>query len=282
MSEIPPLHLTDLEKKLPHHQLIGVKGGTFMMGGEDSEAFKSEKPLHKVRLDSFYMGKYPVTQALWLAVMRGKNPSRFIGDNRPVEQVSWDDAQAFIQKLNEQTGRNYRLPTEAEWEYAARGGIYSAGFLYAGSDKLKEVGWYEENSGGESHEVGFKLPNELGIHDLSGNVFEWCEDWYGGSAYYETCRKAGLVENPTGPKSGSSRVMRGGYWGDDARYCRVSCRNHYSPGDRDLQYWLPPCRVLPVRRLVGPVFPVSKLFAAAGPARRSEGRAAGAALQQKK
>ena len=133
----------------PAFDMTLVEGGTFIMGGEDSAAFDREKPLHKVRLDSFYMGKYLVTQAQWLAVMTGENPSSFKGENRPVEQVSWDDAQAFIQKLNEQTGRNYRLPTEAEWEYAARGGIYSAGFLYAGSDKLKEGGGMQKTAAGK-------------------------------------------------------------------------------------------------------------------------------------
>ena len=199
--------------------MISIEGGTFLMGSEDPEARDREKPVHTVAVPSFYMAKYPVTQALWKAVM-GNNPSYFQGDQRPVEQVSWDDAQAFIQQLNEQTGENYRLPTEAEWEYAARGGIYGQGFKYAGSNKLKEVGWYDGNSHGETKPVGLKFLNELGLYDMSGNVWEWCQDvWH---------------ENYDGaPKDGSAwlkggndriRVVRGGAWNNVTEVCRVAYR----------------------------------------------------------
>ena len=147
------------------------------MGSEDEEAYDDEKPVHEVVLSDFYIGKFPVTQALWNAVLKDY-PSFFNGDSRPVERVSWEDTQVFIKKLNELTGRAYRLPTEAEWEYAARGGRQSKGYKYAGSNKLKEVGWYWENTHFETKAVGLKYPNELGIYDMSGNVREWCQDWF--------------------------------------------------------------------------------------------------------
>ncbi len=197
------------------------------MGSEDKEAREWEKPIHPVAVPSFYMAKYPVTQALWKAVM-GNNLSFFQGDQRPVEQVSWDEAQVFIQQLNEQTGENYRLPTEAEWEYAARGGIFGLGFKYTGSNKLKEVGWYGENSHRETKPVGLKFPNELGLYDMSGNVRELCQDvWH---------------ENYDGaPKDGSAwlkggndriRVVRGGLWNLITHPCRVAYRYGY---DQDIR-----------------------------------------------
>ncbi|MEZ4825769.1 MAG: formylglycine-generating enzyme family protein [Bacteroidia bacterium] len=218
------LLLTDFEKKLPHHEMIFVEGGEFDMGGSDAEARDNEKPVHRVWISPFYMGKYPVTQAIWKVVM-GTNPSNFKGENHPVEKVSWNDTQTFLQKLNEKTGKTYRLPTEAEWEFAARGGIYSQDYLYAGSDKLKEVGWY---SGKKTHPVGQKMPNELGLYDLSGNSWEWCEDWYSGG-YYQKCADRGMVENPTGPENGSLRVYRGGGWRSNPRGCRIAYRNNFSP-----------------------------------------------------
>lgn len=147
-------------------EMIFVEGGTFRMGDN-----VDEKNHHLVKLDSFHIGKYSVTQALWKAVMQGKNPSSFVGDNRPIETVSWDDTQDFILKLNKQTGKNYRLPTEAEWEWAARGGKYwkQFPFTYSGSNKLNEVAWYKENSHDETKPVGLKNPNLLGIHDITGN-----------------------------------------------------------------------------------------------------------------
>lgn len=226
------LPLNDFEKSLPHHEMIFVEGGAFMMGGNDEEAFDREKPVHHVQVDSFYMAKFLVTQACWKAVMKGENPSSFQGDDSPVEEVSWEDAHIFLKKLNKLTGRGYRLPSEAEWEYAARGGKYSEEYVYAGSDKLSEVGWYGANSGNETRPVGQLLPNELGLYDLSGNVNEWCEDWYGSSQYYERCLKKGLVENPLGPETGAGRVMRGGGWFDGARFCCVSYRYSHSPDRR--------------------------------------------------
>ncbi|MCB0839229.1 MAG: formylglycine-generating enzyme family protein [Bacteroidetes bacterium] len=227
MQKIDPGLLTDWEKNLPHHELILVEGGEFEMGGADSEAEEDEKPVHKVSLDSFYLGKFPVTQALWKLVM-GKNPSRFKGEANPVENVSWKDTQVFLQKLNQMTGKTYRLPTEAEWEFAARGGIHSEGYLYAGSDKLKEVGWYEKNSNHQTQPVGQKLGNELGLFDMSGNVYEWCQDWYGAN-YYQHCAGQGVVKNPQGPEKGVLRVFRGGFCSDVARHCWGSSRGSYRP-----------------------------------------------------
>ena len=156
----------------------------------------------------------------------GNNPSHFKGDDLPVENVSWDDAQEFITKLNSLTGKAYRLPTEAEWEFAARGGVQSKGYLYAGSNDLKTVGWYWKNSGGQTHPIGTKKPNELGLYDMSGNVWEWCNDWYGD---YPTEPQV----NPTGLDSGTYRVHRGGSWYSTAQYCRSAYRNYWLPDHRD-------------------------------------------------
>ncbi|MCR5574330.1 MAG: formylglycine-generating enzyme family protein [Bacteroidaceae bacterium] len=206
--------------------MVQVEGGTFMMGAsdDDSDAFSNERPQHEVTLSSFAIGQTEVTQALWMAVM-GENPSYFKGDDRPVEFVSWNDCQTFIQKLNELTGKNFRLPTEAEWEYAARGGNQSQGYKYAGSNNLGNVAWYIDNSGYTAQEVGTKLPNELGLYDMSGNVLEWCQDWYGD--YSSTAQT-----NPQGPSTGSDRVLREGSWLNFARSCRVSHRFHDSPSYR--------------------------------------------------
>ncbi len=164
-----------------------------------------------VKLSDFEIGKYPITQAQWKAVM-GTNPSKFKGcDQCPVDSISWNDVQEFIQKLNERTDGRFSLPTEGQWEYAARGGMLSKAYKYAGSNKLEEVGWYAENSNRSTHPVGQKQPNELGIYDMSGNVWEWCEDWYSGT-YYQECDKQGIVEDPKGPKNGKSKVVRGGSW----------------------------------------------------------------------
>ncbi|WP_044233498.1 formylglycine-generating enzyme family protein [Haliscomenobacter hydrossis] len=150
-----------------------------------------------------------------------------------MEQVSWDNInREFLPRLNEMTGENYRLPTEAEWEYAARGGIYESlyiPYIYAGSNRLKEVAWYYENSHRETKPVGLKKPNALGLYDLSGNVYEWCADWYGGSDYFQVCLDAGVVENPIGCTQGSFRVVRGGYRDGTRRDCRVSYRLDYAP-----------------------------------------------------
>lgn len=211
-------------------KMIGVEGGTFTMGAtaeQGSDAYFDESPTHQVTLSSFAIGQTEVTQELWEAVM-GSNPSSFKGAKRPVECVSWNDCQTFITKLNQLTGKKFRLPTEAEWEYAARGGKNSKGYKYAGSNTIDEVAWYTSNSGDKTHDVVTKKPNELGLYDMSGNVWEWCQDWY-SSSYYSSSPQT----NPTGPSSGSGRVLRGGSWNGRARYCRVSFRNNYDPDNRN-------------------------------------------------
>ena len=208
-------------------EMVKVEAGTFMMGAtsEMKDPYDMEKPVHQVTLtNDYYMGKYEVTQALWEAVM-GRNPSEYKGDNLPVEQVSWNDCQEFISKLNSLTGRKFRLPTEAEWEYAARGGKKSRSYQYSGSSNISDVAWYDGNSGSKTHPVGTKQANELGIYDMTGNVWEWCLDWYGS---YSSSSQT----NPTGAVSGSSRVSRGGSWGLIARFCRLSIRNYITPDCR--------------------------------------------------
>lgn len=199
--------------------MVPVEGGTFTMGAtseQGSDAFDNEKPAHQVTLSDYYIGQTEVTQALWKAVM-GSNPSdsNSKGDNLPVEQVSWDDCQVFIQNLNQLTGKQFRLPTEAEWEYAARGGRKSRGYKYAGGNNIDLVAWCGDNSGNRTHTVATKQANELGVYDMSGNVEEWCSDWYDG---YQSSSQS----DPQGPSSGSSRVNRGGSCYGDARDCRVS------------------------------------------------------------
>ena len=188
--------------------MVHVSGGTFTMGctpEQESDCYSYERPAHQVTLSDYYIGKYEVTQFVWRQVMgMYNNPSgNRKGDNFPVENVSWDEAQTFIEALNEKTGKSYRLPTEAEWEYAARGGNQSRRYLYSGSNTLDEAGWYNDNSDNETHPVGMKKSNELGIYDMSGNVDEWVNDLYG--AY-----NGNTQSNPTGPESGSARVVRGG------------------------------------------------------------------------
>ena len=205
--------------------MVRIGAGTFTMGAtpEMENPYNDEKPTRCVTLtNDYYIGKYEVTQALWQAVM-GSNPSNRKGDNLPVEEVSWDDCLEFISKLNRMTGKTFRLPTEAEWEYAARGGNKSKGYQYSGSNNLSDVAWYRDNSGYKTYAVGTKQPNELGIYDMSGNVWEWCQDWYGE---YSSSSQV----NPTGANSGSSRVNRGGAVGNDARLCRSSCRANDVPG----------------------------------------------------
>lgn len=199
--------------------MVEVKGGTFTMGAtseQGSDAWDEEKPAHEVTLSDYYIGQTEVTQALWEAVM-GSNPSDSKGGNLPVERVSWDDCQVFIQKLNQLTGKQFRLPTEAEWEYAARGGRKSRGYKYAGGNNIDSVAWCDGNSGNETHPVATKQANELGIYDMSGNVLEWCSDWCGD---YTSSSQS----DPQGSSSGSFRVIRGGCYYNFARNCRVSYR----------------------------------------------------------
>lgn len=197
-----------------------VEGGSFMMGvfDNDDKAYDREKPSHKVHLDSYYIGETQVTQALWQAVM-GNNPSYWIGDKLPVETVSWDDCQKFIKKLNVITGKNFALPTEAQWEFAARGGNKSRGFLYSGSNNINDVAWYDDNSRRQTHQVATKMANELGLYDMTGNVWEWCNDWFDEN-YYSNLPQV----DPKGPSSGDGRVLRGGCWHNIASGCRVSYR----------------------------------------------------------
>ena len=234
--------------------MVGVQGGTFTMGAtseQGSDCDSDERPTHEVTLSSYSIGQTEVTQALWVAVM-GSNPSFFNGYGnsdygsyhsnydygtnlqRPVERVSWEDCQEFITKLNQLTGQQFRLPTEAEWEYAARGGNKSKGYKYAGSNTVGDVAWYYDNipsqsegaSGYGTQTVGTKQANELGLYDMSGNVYEWCQDWYGSYS-------SDAQTNPTGPTSGSARVNRGGSWTYYAWNCRVSDRYISTPTYRD-------------------------------------------------
>ena len=213
-------------------KMIAVEGGTFKMGAtaEQQDPGSDEKPVHNVTLSNYCMGETEVTQALWQAVM-GSNPSRFAGSNNPVEKVSYDDCITFINKLNTllsgqlPSGRKFRLPTEAEWEYAARGGNRSRGYRYSGSDNLGSVAWYTDNSGNKTHQVKQKQANELGLYDMSGNVWEWCNDWFGD---YSSSSQT----NPKGPLLASYRVLRGGSWINITRYCRVANRNSFTPDFR--------------------------------------------------
>ena len=206
--------------------MILVDGGTFQMGAtpEQQDAESNEKPVHSVTLSPYYIGETEVTQELWQAVM-GSNPSKHKGVQLPVEQVSWDDCQEFVLKLNQQTGMKFSLPTEAQWEFAARGGNKSQGYQLSGSNNFDDVAWYGSNSSRQTHDVKTKQPNELGIYDMSGNVWEWCQDW--GRSY-----SSGSQTNPTGPSSGSGRVYRGGCWRNGARYCRVANRGRNTPDFR--------------------------------------------------
>ena len=215
-------------------KMIKVEGGTFSMGAtseQGSDACMNEKPVHSVTLSDYYIGETEVTQELWQVVM-GSNPSRFTGDNqRPVENVSWDDCQEFIKELNRLTGKEFRLPTEAEWEYAARGGKYSKDYVYkySGSNNADEVAWYDSNS--VTNPVKTKKANKLGLYDMSGNVREWCNDLFGP---YQSNSQT----NPTGPSEGKSRVLRGGSWRDIDWIVRVSSRGDSTPGGRYYEYGL--------------------------------------------
>ena len=223
--------------------MVKVDGGTFTMGGisgEDSDSYMDEEPPHTVTLSDYYIGQTEVTQALWKAVM-GTTIHRQLneedsfdvfvgeGDDYPMYYVNWDECQAFVKKLNlllsSQLGDMlFALPTEAQWEYAARGGKKSNGYMYSGSNNLSSVAWHADNSGSITHPVATKSPNELGLYDMSGNVCEWCQDWYGSY-------RSRSQTNPTGASSGSKRVFRGGSWDDFTRECRVSNRDSGAPSN---------------------------------------------------
>jgi formylglycine-generating enzyme required for sulfatase activity len=210
-------------------EFVPVSGGCYQMGDTFGDGVADEKPVHDVCVSDFYIGKYEVTQGEWEKVM-GSNPSHFKGSRNPVESVSWNDAQAFIEKLNARTGKKFRLPTEAEWEYAARSG--GKGEKWSGSSAGPDaVGWYDKNSGITTHPVGQKQPNGLGLYDMTGNVWEWCADWYGES-YYGSSPK----NDPPGPASGTYRVLRGGSWFYIPVYVRTSARYWNYPGNRGSSY----------------------------------------------
>ncbi len=270
---MPHNHPNTYRHPLPnglYYDMVRVRPGVFVMGSEAEEAFDREKPEHLVRItQDYYIGIYPVTQAIWKAVMNGHNPSRFQGNDRPVEQVSWQDIveggqdkevpEGFLPLLNAEfqakeealEGFSFRLPTEAEWEYAAKGGHKTAlspeqeqSFLktnqpkvaelyttYAGSDQLKEVGWYDKNSHEETKAVGKRQPNELGLYDMSGNVEEWCLDW-DDTDFYAKCKEQGVVPDPLNAEKVRFRVYRGGSWRSPPQYCRVSSRNRRRPARR--------------------------------------------------
>lgn len=216
--------------------MVYVEGGTYMMGATDDDdvAFARERPRHQVTLSSYYIGQTEVTQALWIAVM-GTNPSTFTGANgyvddltRPVETVNWSDCQNFISQLNQLTGKTFRMPTEAEWEFAARGGNKSMGYIFSGSNDINEVAWWHGNHSNSYYgtkPVATKAPNELGLYDMTGNLYDWCADWFGDySSEPQT--------NPTGPERGTYRVFRGGYYLNYTNKCRVSFRHYYYPTSR--------------------------------------------------
>ena len=223
-----------------------VKGGTFTMGctGEQgSDCFDYEKPSHSVTLSDFWMGETEVTQELWTAMMGGSDPSDAWSEQYgrgltyPAYYVSWDDCREFIRKLNDQLSGQlppdwkFALPTEAQWEYAARGGEHPHGYKYAGNNDIDEVAWYDGNSGFKTHPVKGKKANALGLYDMSGNVWEWCSDWYSGDYY-----SVSPSNNPQGPSSGWRRVLRGGSWYDDASSCRVSFRRSLPPSHRYISF----------------------------------------------
>jgi formylglycine-generating enzyme required for sulfatase activity len=208
-------------------EFVLIPAGTFQMGSNDSDAYDNEKPVHTVRITQpFYLGKHEVTQGQWQAVM-GSNPSHFTGDpSRPVENVSWDDVREFVRRLNGlEGGAMYRLPTEAEWEYAARAGTTSRWSFGDEVGQLGRYAWYDENAEGQTHPVGQLQPNPWGLYDMHGNVWEWVQDWYGKYA-------SGTVVNPAGPSSGSDRVYRGGSWRYTVRFCRSAFRYYDAPGFR--------------------------------------------------
>ena len=217
-----PVMTTGATGNINEPDMVTVQGGRFAMGGNENN---NEKPIHNVTLSSFKIAKYETTLAQWQKVM-GSNPSgRKDCMDCPVTAVGWDDIQTFIQKLNTLSGKNYRLPTEAEWEYAARGGTKSKKFEYAGSNDVNAVAWTFANSGSITHPVGQKEANELGLYDMSGNVWEWCNDWYDEN-YYDKSPE----DNPKGPATGPHRVFRGGNLASEPAKSRVAYRNPFQLG----------------------------------------------------
>ncbi len=249
----PPL-ITPRDNDIPAFRMVYLPGGTFMMG-DDNSKYDEEKPAHEVKLSGFYMAEFQVTQKLYQAIT-GNNPSNFQNSKKPVEQVTWFDAVNFCNTLGaklglqpcykkvsdndyqwDKTAKGLRLPTEAEWEFACRGdnsapltGRPEGGHKYAGSNNLDNIGWYDENSHGRSKKAGLKFPNAAGLYDMSGNLFEWCQDWF-DEKYYQKCKDRGIVKNPSGPETGKSRVLRGGSWGYDAFYGRSAYRFNDLPGN---------------------------------------------------
>lgn len=211
------------------NNMVHVEGGTFIMGDSTKRNTRwstyLEAPAHQVTVSSFSIGKYEVTQKEWCAVM-GSNPSSFIGDNLPVNSVSWIECQIFIDKLNTITGMSFRLPTEAEWEFAARGGNKSRGYMYAGSNIIESIAWFKDNGQNKIHPVGSKSPNELGLYDMSGNVWEWCYDWF---KLYDSSTQ----HNPVGPSSGETRVVRGGSFCNEANQLQILIRYGSGPNNHN-------------------------------------------------
>ena len=220
-------------------KMVWVEGGEFMMGGtseQGSDVYSDEQVIRRIKLSSYYIGECEITQQQWTKVMgtsiqqqaskAGQSSYRGIGPDYPMYYVSWEEAQAFCQELSRMTGRTYCLPTEAQWEYAARGGKNADRSKYSGSWSIDAVAWYADNSGRSTHPVKNKRANSLGLYDMIGNVWEWCSDWYSDSYNIND------TNNPTGPSSGSSRVLRGGSWCDGEQFCRVSNRSYNDPGDR--------------------------------------------------
>ncbi|MFO8021481.1 MAG: formylglycine-generating enzyme family protein [Perlabentimonas sp.] len=206
-------------------QMVFIKGGSFRMGDTFGDGNKEEKPVHPVTLSDYYIGKFEVTQSQWKAIM-GNNPSHFSGcDECPVERVSWQDVQDFISALNELTGKKYRLPTEAEWEYAAKGGKNSREYRYSGGNNINFVSWFAGNSGNKTHPVGQHKPNELGLYDMSGNVWEWTNDWF--SRFTDSPKT-----DPKGPDEGDFRIVKGGSWYGYVGGSRPPCRGSDDPGNR--------------------------------------------------
>ena len=208
-------------------EMVLIKGGSFMMGSD--RGAQDERPVHKVILSDYYIGRYEVTQEQWYSVMTDDTTLKYFEGCQtcPVERVTWYNVKEYIRRLNDLTGKHYRLPTEAEWEYAARGGKLSKGHKYSGSDMADSVAWTDGNSGNSVHPVGRKNPNELGIYDMSGNLFEWCSDWYSAD-YYSISEK----DNPSGPENGIKKVMRGGSWFFDRACIRIAERDGGNPDFR--------------------------------------------------